>query len=485
MKRSPARLVHFAPFGLASCVASLALAAPAAAAPPEDTTEAAAADPIAVSPERSGDRSKATAPPDPDRGVERGVDSHEQNRGDVPWLRRWAPERNMGEIGIYGGLFLPADNHDFYSPDSLPQKPLWKLNGDVGLRAAFFPLEYLGIEAEGGVMPVRIRNSTNDPSLVWTARGHLVAQLPMWSVVPFLVVGGGAVGVRSNPILLGNDVDPAMHWGLGLKVFLNRWLALRVEGRHTLTARAATQRSFTNHFEILAGLSVTLGRAKPKPILPPNPDRDGDGFKNEVDSCPDTPGVSPDGCPPRDTDEDGFLDVDDACPYEAGVDPDGCPKRDTDGDGFTDDVDACIDRPETVNGYKDDDGCPDELPDDIVVFSGVIEGIEFDHDSSEVTASSKETLDRALEVLDDYPDIRIEIVGHTDNEGSAEYNRQLSKDRADAVRAYLIEGGTGPDRLETRGAGQSEPRASNDSEAGRAKNRRTEFKLIKTSHKAN
>ena len=481
---TPARTHSPALLGFTVCLLAPALAL--AGAPANEGTEAAATEgPAATTTSEASDPEPA-ASADSEAAVDsptRGVDSYEKKRGDVPWIRRWAPERNMGEIGIYGGLFFPSQNHDFYAPRS-GFKPLWVLNGDVGLRAAFFPLEYLGIEAEGGVMPVRVRTITNDFSLLWTARGHVVLQLPWWSVTPFLLGGAGAMGVSSPAIILGNDVDPAAHWGGGVKVFVNRWIALRLEARQVLAARAATQRSFVSHAELLAGLSITLGRAKPRTRPAPNPDRDGDGFPNERDDCPDTPGVSPDGCPPRDSDGDGFVDMEDACPYEAGVEPDGCPIGDDDNDGILNDVDQCIDRPETDNGFEDEDGCPDELPEVVRQFTGVIEGIEFGYDSTDITEATKPVLDRAIKVLEDYPDIRIEIVGHTDNEGTPDYNEKLSKDRAEAVKGYLVEQGIDADRIETRGAGETEPLASNETKEGRAQNRRTEFKVIKRVRRA-
>src|SRR5690606_31353821 len=179
----------------------------------------------------------------------------------------------------------------------------------------------------------------------------------------------------------------------------------------------------------------------------------------------------------RDTDKDGFVDTEDACPYEAGVEPDGCPIRDRDGDGIPDSADNCPDQPETDNGFEDEDGCPDEIPEEVREFSGIIQGIEFELDSAAIRDGSKPILDRAIKVLEEYPDIRIEIVGHTDDQGTPEHNLQLSKDRAEAVKKYLVDGGIDESRLETRGAGESEPIASNADEAGRAKNRRTEFKI--------
>lgn len=394
-----------------------------------------------------------------------------------PWIKRWAPVRHTGEIGLGLGVFFPSDRHDFYDPITAPQEPLWAAGADIAVRAAYFPLRFLGIEGEFTAMPTRARNITDDFVFLWGARGHLILQLPYWSVTPILLGGGGALGIRSNDLVFGTDTDPSAHWGGGLKVFVNKWIALRLEARHLMAARAAEQDDITHHAEVLAGISLTL-RHKPKPPPPPDPDRDDDGFPNGDDACPDTPGVAPDGCPAKDSDGDGFLDPDDKCPETAGVAPDGCPPPDTDGDGFPDPEDQCPKEPETKNGFEDGDGCPDELPEEVKKFTGIIEGIEFEFRKAEIRDSSKATLDAAIEVLKNYPEIRVEISGHSDNKGTREFNLNLSRERAEAVRDYLVAGGVAADRLETRGAGPDEPIAPNDTEEGRARNRRTEFKVI-------
>jgi outer membrane protein OmpA-like peptidoglycan-associated protein len=101
-------------------------------------------------------------------------------------------------------------------------------------------------------------------------------------------------------------------------------------------------------------------------------DRDGDGYKDDVDKCPDDPEdfdnfKDEDGCSDPDNDRDGILDVDDECPLQPETkndfqDEDGCPdgvKGDRDGDGILDEVDKCPDDPEDKDGFEDDDGCPD------------------------------------------------------------------------------------------------------------------------------
>ncbi len=400
---------------------------------------------------------------------------------DKPWIRRFAPQRNMAEVGIYGGVFFASENHDFYDPNAplntTPQKPLWRASADIGLRVAFYPVEYLGLELEGNVIPARVRTVNDDFALLYGFRAHPVLQLPWYRITPFVLGGFGAMGVRSNVFVLGNDVDPVAHYGGGVKMFLNRWLAVRVEARHLMGAQAALQNDVTHHVEVHGGLSVTL-RPKPKRPEPPNPDRDDDGFLNEVDACPDTPGIEPDGCPAHDSDGDGFLDPDDKCPTEPGVAADGCPIPDSDGDGILDPDDKCPTKPETKNGYEDEDGCPDEIPAPIKEFTGVIDGIEFEFNKTKIRKGSKPTLDKAVKVLKEFPEIRVEISGHTDNVGTREFNVDLSRRRAEAVRDYLVAGGVAAERLKVRGAGPDQPIADNETEGGRAKNRRTEFRIL-------
>lgn len=441
------------------------------------------------------------------------------------WIKRVAPRRNMVEIGVYGGLFFPAENHDFYHPDSAPQDVLWLTGPDIGLRVGYYPLNFLGLELEGAVMPTRVRNLSNDSVLLYAARGHAILQLPFWRVTPFLLGGYGLIGVSSPNEVFGRDIDPVGHYGLGFKIFFTRWLALRFDVRHLLGAFTAKQDSFSHHFQTNLGVSFAFGGKRPAPV---NPDRDGDGILNKVDQCPDTagvaphgcpdgdgdgfqdskdrcpqdPGIAPDGCPDRDG--DSFIDPDDKCPDEPGVAPDGCPKDsdgdgfadpqdkcpevpgiapdgcpgDSDGDGFLDPEDKCPQEPENRNNFEDDDGCPDEIPKSLAEIVGVIDGITFDFNSAKIRPQSKPILNKAVEKLKQYPEVRVRISGHTDDVGEREYNIELSRQRAEAVREYLIEKGLSADRISTRGVGPDEPKVLNDSEVNRAINRRIEFDVL-------
>ncbi|MEZ4450239.1 MAG: OmpA family protein [Nannocystaceae bacterium] len=424
----------------------------------------------------------------------------------LPWMKRYRPERNMAEIGVFGGLFLVSENHDFFDPKTEPQIPLWRAGPDVGARVAFFPLRFFGIEAEFAAMPTHARTDLNESVFLYGLRAHGVLQLP-YRFTPFLLGGYGMMGVSGPADVIGKDIDGVGHYGGGLKLFLNKWLAVRVEGRHLIGAYQGRHRGedahpFTSHFEVLAGLSVTLGRPKPpkpprdsdgdlwvdeqdkcpyQPGLDPDGcpagDQDGDFFLDNVDQCPTEAGIAPDGCPIRDTDGDSFMDPDDKCPTEPGIAPDGCPIRDRDGDGILDEVDKCPDEPENINDYQDSDGCPDVIPEKVKEFSGVIEGIFFEFNSDKIRTKSEPRLKKAVEVLKEFPDIKVLIVGHTDNVGTREVNIDLSKRRAESVRKWLIDKGIEADRITTDGKGPDDPLEDNGTEAGRAKNRRIEFKV--------
>jgi OOP family OmpA-OmpF porin len=208
-------------------------------------------------------------------------------------------------------------------------------------------------------------------------------------------------------------------------------------------------------------------------------DADSDGVADETDRCPAVSGIAPDGCPDPDPDKDGVLVEADRCPAVSGIAPDGCPDPDPDKDGVLAEADRCPDQVETANGFEDSDGCPDELPEKVKQFTGVIQGIEFDFGKTTIRKASLPTLDAAIQVLKEYPTLRIRITGHTDSVGAREINLERSAQRAAAVKDYLVQQGLDTSRIETAGAGPDSPIADNKTAAGRQKNRRIEFELLK------
>ena len=271
-------------------------------------------------------------------------------------------------------------------------------------------------------------------------------------------------------------------------------------------------------------------------------DADGDGVPDLDDKCPEVAG-SPQflGCP--DGDGDGIPDAEDACPMQAGTpDAQGCPvSKDSDSDRIPDDIDRCPLDPEDQDGFQDEDGCPDADDDNDGIVDkmdacphnpGPIEnrGCEiFDRDGDkDGIADSKDKcpaepgvepdgcpkrytlvevkkdrielkqqvhfasakyrilpdsfalLDQVVQVLKDYPKMRVSIQGHTDSVGGEASNMRLSQRRAEAVLEYVAARGVSPDRLEAVGFGPTKPIASNRTARGRALNRRTEFRIVST-----
>lgn len=217
-------------------------------------------------------------------------------------------------------------------------------------------------------------------------------------------------------------------------------------------------------------------------------DRDHDGLLDDIDQCPDVAEDNDgyedeDGCPDYDNDGDGIPDNEDQCPedpedIDGFQDEDGCPDPDNDKDGIFDKDDNCPNNPETVNGYKDQDGCPDEKPQEIKQ-SFILHGVNFKTASAELLEESYYVLEKVFNSLEAYPHVKVKIAGHTDSQGSDDYNLALSYDRAKAVMNYLVLRGISPDRLIARGYGETLPIADNDTEEGRYKNRRVEIIPIK------
>lgn len=418
----------------------------------------------------------------------------------LPYMERYLPEANLWEVGMFGGLFFPSAAHNL-KVAVLPREEFAPLAMQLGGRLAYYPLSFVGAELEafggGGAA-----ETSNFSAVFYGVRAHVIAQLPFYSVVPFLLVGGGALGASTET--MGHDRDPAFHFGGGVKVPFHHIVGARLDIRDTLSQKGngASNGKQTHHPSIHLGVTFTFERTPPSQHIS---DIDYDGLYDHEDKCPDQGALTIDGCP-LDSDGDGLVDPEDACPHEASNEPDGCPNLDTDGDGIPIPVDQCPDEagppptgcvnedpdgdgilgaadkcpdePETRNGFEDDDGCPDEMPDAVKRFTGIIQGINFKQGTAEIEPTSFETLDATVEILKKYPSIRLEVSGHTSSEGTDARNQELSVQRAEAVRSYFINKGIAEDRLAARGAGPSEPVADNGTRAGRQQNRRIEFRIL-------
>lgn len=253
----------------------------------------------------------------------------------------------------------------------------------------------------------------------------------------------------------------------------------------------------------------------------PDNDNDQDGIADINDKCPNEPEDADgfedeDGCPDFDNDQDGILDIDDKCPDQAEdvdgfedidgcpdydndgdlipdsldkcpavpedmdgfEDEDGCPENDNDQDGIIDELDKCPNQAETINDFEDEDGCPDAVilkKDERII----LENIYFKSGKAELTINSYTALDHIKRIFIDNPNIKVQIEGHTDSQGSSRYNLKLSQLRANAVSDYLIGKFNIPrTQIKAVGFGEDHPITSNNTKEGRAQNRRIEFKVL-------
>lgn len=241
----------------------------------------------------------------------------------------------------------------------------------------------------------------------------------------------------------------------------------------------------------------------------PDMDNDNDGITDSKDKCPLAASVC-EGCPVLDADKDGLNDNVDKCPNEPEdkdgfQDEDGCLDRDNDNDGVEDDKDLCPDKAEDIDGFEDNDGCPemdndgdgvadandkcpgvkglpanDGCPKTQEIQRGklVLAGVTFMSGKAILNVNSYTILDHVYESLAEWTEVKLEIQGHTDSQGSDVANLKLSQARADAVRAYLIQKGISADRLRSIGYGEGYPIADNANAEGRERNRRVELHRI-------
>jgi outer membrane protein OmpA-like peptidoglycan-associated protein len=221
-------------------------------------------------------------------------------------------------------------------------------------------------------------------------------------------------------------------------------------------------------------------------------DRDGDGIPDSKDKCPDDPEdkdgfEDTDGCPEYDNDKDGIPDKDDSCPDDAEdkdkfEDEDGCPDPDNDKDQIPDVKDKCPNDPETYNGFQDEDGCPDKGK---VIIEGsdivILEKVQFETNSAKILPQSNDILDAVAATMKGHPEFLVmEVAGHADERSSDEHNLQLTKARAASVMDALQKRGVKTNRLVSQGYGEYCPLDNASNPAAWEKNRRVEFKIVKT-----
>lgn len=421
------------------------------------------------------------------------------------------------EVGIYTGAFISNYYHQYYDADKFPgvegepgyRPELRRMSPLAGLRLAYFFTPWLAGEVDLNMVAAETKptamHAARESAHIYNGRLQLMFQAASLSrvVVPYVAIGTGFGRLSSH--YLGSDTDYPPFIGAGARLLVSRSITLRVDGRWM---RAPTpQEPYTlncNLGELMVGISLrpTRGRSPDEPAQPPVTDRDGDGLLDHVDRCPneaedldgfedqdgcpeldndhdgiadalDTCPLEPedadgfqdaDGCPDPDNDSDGIADASDACPAvpedrDGFADDDGCPDLDNDGDGVSDAQDRCPNEAEVINGTEDDDGCPDRGNVLVVVSPDRIELLEnIRFRKTTLQKSSFSLLGQLGATLRAHPEIRrLRITVHVQPTRKPEVDRQISEERATAIRDWLVGYGIDTNRLEPRGFGGSKP----------------------------
>lgn len=290
---------------------------------------------------------------------------------------------------------------------------------------------------------------------------------------PYLM--GGLGMMQTNPERFGSHEESTLgNLGGGIKLrFGDSPVSLRLE--HRVRFEMFNTQTYEDQITSL-GLQFAFGGEPPAPPVPPMPvdgDQDGDGVPDSRDACANTPAgqtVNQRGCG-RDSDGDGVIDDLDQCANTvrgAQVDSVGC-ERDDDNDGIVNRLDNC---PNTAEGVRvDNRGC--EIKEVIR-----LPGVNFETNSDRLLPGAENVLRDAVATLRRNADLVVEVAGHTDSAGAAEYNASLSERRATTVRDYLVAGGVNAANLTVRGYGEERPIADNSTADGRADNRRVELRIL-------
>jgi OOP family OmpA-OmpF porin len=429
-------------------------------------------------------------------------------------------------IGIHGGMeqYFGDLGHDFYQLGDQPTYGLYGLSVsrylfpqlDVSLFGTHGQIGYIQRAPDTG----RFRASMSTLNLI--LRVNILG--PQAHVRPYIFGGVGAMMFDAKYSISEKQITAGVPLaGGGFNFRIGEMITLQLQETMIYASKDNIDGVVANHKDVYflhtAGLSFNLGKKKDadkdgvandKDKCPDTPegiavndvgcalDRDKDGVADYQDECPDVTGLaSLNGCPdadkdgvvdihdkcadtkpgykvdtggcPLDDDKDALVNEDDRCPDAAGpAGLKGCP--DSDGDGIADIDDRCP----TVKGVMtDNNGCPESSKDG--GNAAVANRVYFDFNTSKMSSVSVPQLDALAEIMKKHETGNFIISGYADDLGDAGYNMQLSKERAEAVKRYLISKGVPESRLIANGYGETAPSVDNKTKSGRAQNRRVEI----------
>lgn len=263
-------------------------------------------------------------------------------------------------------------------------------------------------------------------------------------VRPFVFAGFGLLVFDDEDFEAENILDQFQYPDLGLGLNIKASPNVNITFDETLLFIDRDRNSnnkLERYLQHAVGVSFNLGKSQ---------DTDNDGISDRNDACPEVFGLKQfEGCP--DSDSDGVKDSEDNCPNEAGlISLSGCPEEVKKQDPTTDKVKTSAPK---VSLYV----------------------VNFECGNSNINKTSKSILNSIVDVLKKNPNYKLDIKGYTDTDGDENMNLRLSDSRAKIVKKYLTKRGISDKRLFTKGYGEQNPIADNNTEEGKAKNRRVEL----------
>ncbi len=394
-------------------------------------------------------------------------------------------ESKSFKLGARGAVFLPTGNEFSFAGDRTA-------GGNLGLAAEYASSKFF-VTANVG-FTFRPRAQLHEFVTGRELTYGVGAYVPL--LQERLRIGAeifGSIGMLPETL---NDLDTKpLEWSVGARYSFDqkKRIYAGLSGGSRITGGYAPDFRIVAVFGGAFPLKDTdVGSGAATYVLKEDQDTDKDGFPDYIDMCvldpEDKAQPNPDdGCPTMaDTDNDGIPDGGDKCVNVAEDkdnidDRDGCPEEDADQDGIPDTEDMCPKEPGEKN---EEDPSKHGCPQYVRRISGsseieITKQVDFEFDKAIIVPKSYPILDEVVKLLKANPEIKLlSVEGHTDNVGIAEYNERLSASRAEAVVQYLVGHGIASKRLVSKGWGTRKPKATNDTDEGRAKNRRVEFHIV-------
>jgi len=346
-------------------------------------------------------------------------------------------EMKPGAVSIYpfvGGYLFEGNqdwDEDAIVGGSLGYHITKCLSVEAGYRGGYFNYEFDDID-------LSIEHEDFDIQMVYLDGLYHFNTLHD-KIIPYIVGGFGVMQNHDDKFI--NDEESAFfHYGVGVNYFVTDHIAIRMDVRHVLNYNNDGENDLYNNLTGSVGINFVFG---------------GKTKKCESYSYEE---------PIQETIESSPIKSEPIVKFKKAKINKPISMPDSDGDGIFDDKDQCPDTPSGV---------------EVNIFGCWVINLRFLPNEYKILDYNSKSLDKIIAVMKNNPDLKIEIQGHTDKQGSADYNKKLSQKRAESVLGYLYHQGINMNRLKAKGYGFDVPLATNDTPEGRAINRRVQIQPFK------